>query len=285
MKTTGDSDKPRRTVAALGLAIFLLGISFFKMVTGLIEGKPAALSILCFGSVAVIVTLLIPAASTSTVQTRSAKQESPVQIVEPQSLPEHAQAHEPVPVPGAARNEHLQYYCWELLDHLTAVNGYADLLLESIPLTSPYRPELLDLREAGYRSLLSTIAMQWTAGMRQPGARVTALNHAILDLQPRLEETLPAGTSLKVDLDPQSGLISHDRDLLQLLIALLVLSSSAPSICITSKPGGVTIQGAGNARLAGLTDLWQKLGGHLDISGNTAALSASIVRDPASVGI
>lgn len=276
MKTTGDSNKPRSAIAALGLAIFLLGVCFFKLVTAIIEGKAAALSILCLGAVAAIVILLLPAVA-ATAAAHHAHPPEPV-VQEANQLPGLT------PAIGPDRDQHLQYYCWELLDHLTAVNGYAELLLESVPLTSPVRPELLDLREAGYRSLLTTMAMQWATGLRNPGARVTALNHAILDIQPRLEETLPAGTSLNLDLDPQSGLISHDRDLLQLLIALLVLSSSAPSIQISSKPGLITIRGAGHPRLDGLTELWQKLGGQLDLTGNTAALTASIVRDPASVG-
>ncbi|MCC6591382.1 MAG: hypothetical protein IT168_32145 [Bryobacterales bacterium] len=266
----------KTTVAALGFAIFLLGISFLKVLTNVIEGKPITLPILCFGTIATIVALLLPAAI-PIVAKPPAEQESSVQIAEAPQTPD-------APPLDPAREGHLQYYCWELLDHLTAVNGFAELLLESVPSTSPFRPELLDLKEAGYRSLLSTMAMQWTTGMRQPGARVTALNHAILDLQPQLEDILPPGTALKLDLDPQSGLISHDRELLQLLITLLVLSSSAPSIRISSKPGGITIQGAGSPRLSGLVEMWQKLGGHLDKSGDTAALTASIVRDPASMG-
>lgn len=206
----------------------------------------------------------------------SVQPEPPTENPVPDSLPSAARPDVP-PLPL----EEMEAQTWEILHHLTTVNGYCDLILHSdFPAQPEQRSDIAEIRYAGERALLGGLYLQWLIGCRKPQGQGISLNPLVLDLQPRLEAVLPAGVSLRLDLDPQAGLVVHDPDLLEWMITSLVLSSNAPAVVISTKPSLVEIRGVGRVEMAAAVKAWQKLGGRITTDGQTAILSAAAVLEP-----
>ncbi|MBL8296115.1 MAG: hypothetical protein JNN08_30005 [Bryobacterales bacterium] len=177
--------------------------------------------------------------------------------------------------------QEMESQTWEILHHLTTVNGYCDLILHSdFPTQHEHRSDIAEIRYAGERALLGGLYLQWLIGCRKPQGLGISLNPLVLDLQPRLEAVLPAGVSLQLDLDPQAGLVVHDPDLMEWMITSLVLSTNAPAVVISTKPSLVEIRGAGHVEMTAAVKAWQKLGGRITTDGQTAILSAAAVLEP-----
>lgn len=170
---------------------------------------------------------------------------------------------------------------WDLLHHLTTVNGYCDLLLQSHDQsTAANRADLAEIRHAGERSLLTALSLQWLTGIRRPKSQPFSLNPLVLDLEPRLKAALPPSTTLHLQLDPQAGAILHDPELLDWLIVALVISSPHPAVTISTTRATVEIQGAGNPELSAVAALWRQSDGALNTATSAVSLSAPALSAP-----
>jgi hypothetical protein len=207
----------------------------------------------------------------------SAQSEPPMERLLQESLPKPAARPDLPQLPL----EEMESQTWEILHHLTTVNGYCDLILNSdFPTQPEQRSDIAEIRYAGERALLGGLYLQWLIGCRKPQGLGISLNPLVLDLQPRLEAVLPVGVSLRLDLDPQAGIVVHDPDLLEWMITSLVLSTNAPAVVISTKASLVEIRGAGHVEMTAAVKAWQKLGGRITTDGQTAILSAAAVLDP-----
>lgn len=199
----------------------------------------------------------------------------------PESLVLSAPAGEEKPAPPPLPLEEMESQSWEILHHLTTVNGYCDLLRQAASgSVSEQRDDLNEIRYGGERALLGTLNLQRLMGRRKPHGQGISINPAVLDLQPRLEAVLPAGVSLQLDLDPQAGVVVHDPDLLEWLITSLVITTCHSAVMITTRAALVEVCGAGNPEMALAIRHWESLGGRFTVEGSTVTLTAPAVLAP-----
>lgn len=177
--------------------------------------------------------------------------------------------------------EDMESQSWEILHHLTTVNGYCDLLRHAASGSlTEQRDDLSEIRYGGERALLGALNLQRLMGRRPPHGQGISINPLVLDLQPRLEAVLPAGVSLRLDLDPQAGVVVHDPDLFEWLITSLVVTTNHPAVIITTRAGVVEVRGAGNPEMALATKHWESLGGRITVEGSAVTLTAPAVLAP-----
>lgn len=108
---------------------------------------------------------------------------------------------------------------------LTAVRGYAGLLLDGLPPDDPRREDLLELQRAGERG--SALARQLHAfARRDPGApRVLDPNQLVTRVEEMLRRLLPERVALELDLAPGVGPVRADPAQLEQVLVNLVVNA------------------------------------------------------------
>jgi two-component system cell cycle sensor histidine kinase/response regulator CckA len=109
---------------------------------------------------------------------------------------------------------------------LTAINGYSDLTLRSLPPDDPLRGNLEEIKKAGERS--AQLTRQLLAFSRQQilQERVLELNQVVIETNAMLKRVIGENYQLTSVLDQSSGKIKADPGQLSQVILNLVVNSS-----------------------------------------------------------
>jgi PAS domain S-box-containing protein len=108
---------------------------------------------------------------------------------------------------------------------LTAILGYTELALSTIPAESPPWNHLQVVREAGQRAAALVQQILTFSRRTEPERTPTQLQPLIQDTLPFLRATLPTTIALQQDLDPRAGMVLADAS--QLRQVLLHLCTNA----------------------------------------------------------
>jgi signal transduction histidine kinase len=108
---------------------------------------------------------------------------------------------------------------------LTAIRGYAGLLLDGLPPGDPRREDLLELQRAGERG--NTLTRQLHAfGRRDPGApRLVDPNRLVTHVEEMVRRLLPERVALEVDLAPGAGPVRVDPAQLEQVVVNLAVNA------------------------------------------------------------
>src|SRR5215813_1341955 len=108
---------------------------------------------------------------------------------------------------------------------LTAILGYTELALFTIPAESPPWHHLQAVRKAGQRAAALVQQILTFSRRTEPERTPTQLQRLIQDTLPFLRATLPTTIALQQDLDPRAGIVLADAS--QLRQVLLHLCTNA----------------------------------------------------------
>jgi len=108
---------------------------------------------------------------------------------------------------------------------LTAVIGYADLLLGRIPKSDPSRPSLEEIKKGGERAAALTRQLLAFSRRAATQPRVVDLNYAIRNLEPMVRRLAGEGLKFELDLDGSIGRVRVDPTQLEQVIVNLVVNA------------------------------------------------------------
>ena len=108
---------------------------------------------------------------------------------------------------------------------LTAVIGYADLLLGRIPKSDASRPSLEEIKKGGERAAALTRQLLAFSRRAATQPRVVDLNAAIRNLQPMVQRLAGEGLKFEVHLDEAIGRVRVDPTQLEQVIVNLVVNA------------------------------------------------------------
>ncbi len=109
---------------------------------------------------------------------------------------------------------------------LTVINGYSDLLLESLPGDNPVRPDVQAIRRAGERANVLAGQLQAFSDSKPERWESFEINNWLEEMRPRVEALIPPGVQLRYSLNPAAGVARGDPDRLEQAIKSLVLNAT-----------------------------------------------------------
>jgi two-component system cell cycle sensor histidine kinase/response regulator CckA len=138
---------------------------------------------------------------------------------------------------------------------LTAILGYTELLLQSLPAQDPAREGLEEIRRAGERA--ASLTQQLLAFSRKQLLQPTSvdLNVLIQETQKMLRRLIPEDIAIQLDLDPQTHPVRADPAQTQQVLVNLVLNARDAMPrggTITIRTGNDTLT---RSRINGMTDV------------------------------
>ncbi len=119
---------------------------------------------------------------------------------------------------------------------LTVVNGYSDLLLDSLAGDDPIRSDLVAIRRAGERANVLAGQLQVFANSKPERWEQIDVNPWLESVRPRLEALLPEEIQLQCEFGPSAGTVSGDPSQLEQALKSLLLNAS------DAMPGGGAIR-------------------------------------------
>ncbi len=129
-------------------------------------------------------------------------------------------------------------------NHLTAINGYTELLLAELPPDHPFRADLEEIRKAAVRS--ASLTRQLLAFSRRQLLQPQALdlNLVVAGMENMLRRLIGETIDLQLDLVPAGGDILADQHQIEQVILNLVINA-----CDAMPNGGVLIVRTGLVRM------------------------------------
>lgn len=109
---------------------------------------------------------------------------------------------------------------------LTVINGYSDLLLESLPSDNPVSTDLRAIRRAGERANVLAGQLQAFSDSKPDRWESFDINNWLAEMRPRIEALVPPGVELLYSLGPAAGVVRGDPDRLEQAIKSLVLNAT-----------------------------------------------------------
>ncbi len=108
---------------------------------------------------------------------------------------------------------------------LTIINGYSDLLLQSLPPTDPSRELLTEIQQAGERS--AGLTRQLLAFSRQQvvSPRVLSLNGVVTDAEKMLRRIIGEDVRVAINLDPNLGSVKADPGQIEQVLLNLTVNA------------------------------------------------------------
>jgi signal transduction histidine kinase len=119
---------------------------------------------------------------------------------------------------------------------LTVINGYSDLLLDSLPGEDPIRSDLIAIRRAGERANVLAGQLHVFANSKPERWEQIDVNRWLESVRSRFEALLPADIQIHYDLGPAAGVVRGDPDQLEQALKSLILNAS------DAMPGGGTVR-------------------------------------------
>lgn len=151
-------------------------------------------------------------------EVRAATQAPP--MVEPEPAEEGAAANlEGAKLLAAAAARSLHH-------DLTVINGYSDLLLESLPGDTPARTDVQAIRRAGERANVLAGQLQAFSDAKPDRWESFEINGWLEQMRPRLEALIPPGVKLEYHSSPAAGVVRGDPDRLEQAVKSLVLNAT-----------------------------------------------------------
>ena len=108
---------------------------------------------------------------------------------------------------------------------LTAITGYTELLLDSIPATSPLRRDLAEIQAAGERAASLTRQLLTFSRGQVSRPTVVDLNAIVQHMEAMLGRLIGEHIRLVLDLEPALGHIRADRTQIEQVLLNLVLNA------------------------------------------------------------
>ena len=108
---------------------------------------------------------------------------------------------------------------------LTIINGYGDLMLESLQPGDPLRASLVEIRKAGDRAAELTRRLLAFSRKQVIEPRPVNLNEAITEARGMLRRIVGEDIEMAIDLDPESGRVMADMGQLHQVLMNLVVNA------------------------------------------------------------
>lgn len=108
---------------------------------------------------------------------------------------------------------------------LTAITGYTELLLDSIPAASPLRRDLIEIQAAGERAASLTRQLLTFSRGQISRPAVIDVNALVKHMQAMLGRLIGEHIRLEVNLEPELGHIRADRTQVEQVVLNLVLNA------------------------------------------------------------
>ena len=108
---------------------------------------------------------------------------------------------------------------------LTVINGYSDLLLESLPAADPTRDTIGEIRKAGESAAALTGQLLVFSRKQRVQVQQVDLNSALSDSRKMLQRLVGENVQLKIRLEPQLGTTVADPGQVQQVIMNLVVNA------------------------------------------------------------
>ncbi|MBN1581098.1 MAG: PAS domain S-box protein [Anaerolineae bacterium] len=110
-------------------------------------------------------------------------------------------------------------------NHLTAINGYTELLLDELPPDHPFRADLEEIRKAAARS--ASLTRQLLAFSRRQILQLQPLNlnEVVADMENMLRRLIGEAIDLQLNLSPVTGTILADQHQIEQVILNLVVNA------------------------------------------------------------
>lgn len=109
---------------------------------------------------------------------------------------------------------------------LTVINGYSDLLLDSIAEEDPIRLDLKAIRRAGERANVLAGQLQIYGNTKPDRWEQVDVNKWLESARTRFEALLPGEVKLGYDLSPHAGIVRGDPDHLEQAVKSLILNAT-----------------------------------------------------------
>ncbi|SFI24173.1 PAS domain S-box protein [Planctomicrobium piriforme] len=108
---------------------------------------------------------------------------------------------------------------------LTVINGYSDVLLQTLPTNSPIRETMLQIRKAGERSADLTNQLLTFSRRQMFSPRIVDLNAVLIDSRRMLRQIVGEDVEFVINLEPKLESIWADPGQLQQLLMNLVVNA------------------------------------------------------------
>ncbi|MGJ5815531.1 PAS domain S-box protein [Paludibaculum fermentans] len=110
-------------------------------------------------------------------------------------------------------------------NHLTVIEGYAEMLMSQLPLESPYYAQAREIRSAGLRAGMLTRQLLSFSRQQLPETRPLNLNDVINDLEKMLRRLIRSDIELTTVLAPDLQTVMGDATQLQQVLMNLVVNA------------------------------------------------------------
>lgn len=108
---------------------------------------------------------------------------------------------------------------------LTVINGYSDLVLQTLPSSHPVRTEIEQVREAGKRATLLTQQILAFSRKQKLAPIVFNLNEAVVNMEKLLRRLIGEHVTLVTSPEPMLGSVKADRGQIEQVIVNLAVNA------------------------------------------------------------